>query len=166
MANFCLNSQIYRIINNHILDVHPCSNSTEFRGIGRRSSDWLQKCSCCHVDVKVLCLFLAVSWAGLRYVIVAIPCHTHFPFGTVFWDLPHGIVGCSVVCEFCISWSYYLALSYSGLHYVNRPLLAQWHKMSQLALLKSQLVYSFSSVQKTNKNGADETAHIHNLICM
>ena len=44
--------------------------------------------------------------------------------------------------------------------------MAQWHKMSQLTFLKSQQEYSFNSGQEANINGADEIAHIHNLVCI
>ena len=37
----------------------------------------------CHVAISVLCLFLAVSWAGLWSVIVAFPGHTHLHFNHV-----------------------------------------------------------------------------------
>ena len=35
-----------------------------------------------------------------------------------------------------------------------------------MTFLKLQQVYCFYSAQKANNNGADETAHIHNLICI
>ena len=59
--------------------------------------------------VSVLCLFLAVQWVGLLSVIVALPGHTHMPFGTligflVFSDTKHCIVGImNVACLICCS---------------------------------------------------------------
>ena len=35
-------------------------------------------CSCCHVAMSILCLFLAVPQVGLWSVIVAFPHHTYF----------------------------------------------------------------------------------------
>ena len=37
----------------------------------------------CIVTINALWLFLTVSWAGLQYVIVVFPDHTHLYFGTV-----------------------------------------------------------------------------------
>ena len=37
----------------------------------------LQLSSCCRVAVSIVCLFLAVPWVGLWYVLVAFPGHTH-----------------------------------------------------------------------------------------
>ena len=34
-------------------------------------------CSCCHVDISILCLFLVVPWVDLLSVIVAYPSDTH-----------------------------------------------------------------------------------------
>ena len=38
--------------------------------------------SCSHVAVNVLCLFLAVPWVGLQFVIVAFSSHAHLIVGT------------------------------------------------------------------------------------
>ena len=43
----------------------------------RELMDLFQLSSCCHVGISVMCPFLAVSWAGLRFVIVEFPCYTH-----------------------------------------------------------------------------------------
>ena len=37
-------------------------------------------CSCCRVAISVLCLFLAVPWVGLWFVVVAFPGHTHLRY--------------------------------------------------------------------------------------
>ena len=63
-----------------VLDVHPWSDSTEFRGIDRGSSDWgkrmlvalLLLSSRCHENNSVLWLFLKVPWVGLQYFIVVL----------------------------------------------------------------------------------------------
>ena len=35
----------------------------------------LKSCFKCHVTVSAMCLFLAVQWVGLQYVIVVFPGH-------------------------------------------------------------------------------------------
>ena len=125
------------------------------------------------MDVKNLCLFLAVPWAGLWYVIVAFLGHTHLPFGSVFWDSFSQWLELSCTCYENPLFPDNTISLFGKVAYivVNRPLLPlsllpQWHTISQLALLKSQQVYRFNSGQEANINGADEIAHIHNLICI
>ena len=114
----------------------------EFRGIGRRSSDWLQKmfllpCGC---QNSISLPRGAVGWS------VVCDCgifgHTHLPFGSVFWDSSSQWLG--LFCT-CYENPLFGTVAYIA---VNRPLLAQWHTISQLALLKSQQEYSFNSGQK------------------
>ena len=38
----------------------------------------------CHESVIMLCLFLAVLWVGLQWVIVAVPGRTHLLFKLTF----------------------------------------------------------------------------------
>ena len=42
--------------------------------------------SFCHVAVSILSLFLAMSWVGVQYVIVAFPGHTHLLLPTKHVD--------------------------------------------------------------------------------
>ena len=40
-------------------------------------------CSCCHVTVNLLCLFITVTWVGLWYMSVVFPGHSHLFFFSV-----------------------------------------------------------------------------------
>ena len=94
--------------------------------------------------------------------------HTHLPFGSVFWDSSSQWLGLFCTCYENPLFPDNTISLFGTVAYiaVKRPLLAQWRTISQLALLKSQQEYSFNSGQEANNNGADEIAHIHNLICV
>ena len=51
--------------------------------VKRELAGLLNLSSRCHVMVE--CLFLAVPWGCLRFVIVVLPNHTHLLFSIVTW---------------------------------------------------------------------------------
>ena len=53
--------------------------------LGKKELVALRKLSFCHCVVAgALCLFLAVPWVGLYYVVVAFPGHIHLLLGIIF----------------------------------------------------------------------------------